>query len=277
MKIAAALAVSLLMTQPLPLSPRELLSDVRPLTGVEIAAVLHASQRAIAGETFRLAPGGLAEGPQVLMGREGVPRRIRWAGTIISGVVGGVASGSGETRPPIRTTSRVDYVTITDYTGRTAPDCAGSVNQGDLVVEYKLESPGTVWQTNTRLRDARDFGGPGIAPIFKMLKGAVTLASGELKDFGRRPARALTAVWRAPARSEESRLLIGDPIPNMRGEPVLSGADESLQSLWIDTKSLRPLRWEVSKGGLRLFGFDFKYSSFKIPLPSGVHPPDCRR
>jgi len=273
MKLAAGLAAaSLLMTQASHVSLHDLLSDVRPLTGPEIAAVLEASQRAIAGKTFRLAPAGLAEGPQILMGRSGMPRRIRWSGTII----GGVVPGSAETRPPTAATWRSDDVTITDYIGRGGRRCNGSADD-DIVVQYRLESPSTVWRINTRLRDARDFGGLGIAPIFKMLQGGMTLASDELKSIDGRRARALTSAWIPPGRSEDSPVLTGDPIPNMRGEPVPPVDSETVQSLWIDTKSLRPLRWEVSKGGLPLFGFDFKYSSFKILLPPAVHPPDCLR
>jgi hypothetical protein len=72
-------------------------------------------------------------------------------------------------------------------------------------------------------------------------------------------------------------VLIGDPIPNMPGQPMASVDSEAVQLLWIDARTLRPLRWEASKAGLRLFGFDFKYSSFVIQLPPDVHPPDCLR
>jgi hypothetical protein len=79
--------------------------------------------------------------------------------------------------------------------------------------------------------------------------------------------------WTPPSVSEPLRL-IGDPTPNLRGDPALS---EATQSLWIDGKSLLPLRWEVSDHGLRRYGFDFTYSSTDLRLPSQIHPPDCIR
>ena len=276
MKILAAISVSVtILIQPSKMSPRDLLIASRPLTRAEIASVLAASQRAIAGKTFRLASNGPG-GPEILMGTAGRPRRIRVAGAIIGGTVGGVVRGSGETRPPTTTTWRHDFIIITDYTGRRARECTGSAEERDLVVEYKLEPPGTRWTTSARRRDARDFGGSGIMPIFGMLQGAVVLGSGELNQVAGRPSRALTAAWIPPtAGSEDSPVLIGDPIPNTRGQPVVLAPNESVQRLWIDSRSLLPLRWEVSDRALRSFRLDFNYSSIDIRLPNDARRPQC--
>jgi hypothetical protein len=69
-------------------------------------------------------------------------------------------------------------------------------------------------------------------------------------------------------------MIIGDPIPNVRGDraPI-----ESLQSLWIDTESLLPLRWEVNRRGERTHGLDFTYVPIDLQPPAGVQPPDCIR
>jgi len=109
-----------------------------------------------------------------------------------------------------------------------------------------------------------------------MLQGAVVLGSGELNLVAGRPSRALTAAWIPPTvRSADPPALIGDPIPNIRGQPVLPGPNESVQRLWIDSRSLLPLRWDVSDRGLRSFRFDFNYISIDMRLPKSVRPRDC--
>lgn len=273
--LAAILAFMTFPVQSPKMSPRDLLGSARPLTNADIAIVLAASQRAIAGKTFRLAS-GIGQGPEILMGTAGKPRRVRVAGAIIGGTVGGLVPGSGETRPPSPTTLRRDFIIITDYTGQRARQCNGSAEDGELVVEYKLMPPSTAWTITGRRRDGRDFGGIGIMPLFGMLQGSVVLGSGKLAEVAGRPSRALTAAWIPPTvRSEDPPVLIGDPIPNMRGQPVVLPPNESVQRLWIDSRSLLPLRWEVSDHGIRSFRFDFNYTSIDLRLPKGVHPRDC--
>jgi hypothetical protein len=272
MRIGIGLTVvSVLLTQQSSLDPRDLLSNPRPLTNTEIAVILTATQRAMTGKTFRLATFGGRQGPEILMGRAGAPKRIRWAGAILGGTVGGVASDSSA---PSRTatTWRLDYITITDYTGRPARHCNGLADQGDLVVEYRLESSSVHWKITARRWGARDFGGLGLRPVFRMLQGAGTLTSGEVKRVGGRLARALVAPWTSPARGEQETMLIGDPIPTLRGDPL---PHEAVQSLWIDTRTRLPWRWEVSEQGLFRFGYEFSYSSIDLRLPRGVASPDC--
>lgn len=277
MKIFAPTLVAVtLFMQPSRVAPRDLLRSSRALTNAEIAVVLGASQRAIAGKTFRLASIRGGQGPDILMGRNGSPRRVRWAGSIIGGTVGGVVSGSGESSRSATTTWQRVTISITDYTGRTARDCTSAVEAGELVVEYEFDNANPVWKAKTRWRHRRDFGPIGIAPVFEMLQGVGIITSGELNQIGRHSARALVSTWTPPARpSPEPPVVTGDPIPNVRGEPVPI-PDEGTQNLWIDTRTLLPVRWDVSEHGSR-FGFDFNYSSADVRLPKGVRPRDCVR
>ena len=273
--LAGTLIVVALLTQPAKMSPRDLLDSSRPLASTEIAAVLVASQRAIEGKTFRLLFNGRGQGPEVLMGRNGMPRRIRSAGSITGGVVGGVAPGSAEP-DGAATTWSLDYITIIDYTDRPARHCNGLVDEGDLVVEYRLESSSVSWKATARRRDARDFGGLGLAPLFEMLRGAGSISSGELKQIGLLAARALVSTGTPPAHSSgEPPALIGDPIPNVRGEPVQSVPEEAVQRLWIDIRTLLPVRWVVSEGGRTGFNLSFNYTPIDLRLPKGVTTPDC--
>lgn len=273
--LARTLIVVALLTQPAKMSPRDLLDSSRPLTSIEIAAVLVASQRAIEGKTFRLLFDGRGQGPEILMGRNGMPRRIRSAGSITGGVVGGVAPGSTEP-DRVATTWRLDYITITDYTGRPAHHCNGSADEGDLVVEYRLESSSVSWKVTARRRDVRDFGGLGLAQLFEMLRGAGSISSGELKQIGPHAARALVSAWTPPAQSSgEPPALIGDPTPNVRGEPVQSVPEEAVQRLWIDIRTLLPVRWVVAQGGRTGFESSFNYTAIDLRLPKGATTPDC--
>jgi hypothetical protein len=208
------------------------------------------------------------------MGRNGRPRRVHWAGGIIGGTVGGLSSGSSESSRLVTVPWRIDTISITDYTGRRARGCNSATGEGELVVEYRFDSSNPVWTTKARWRHPRDFGGVGIVPIFEMLQGLGIITSGELKQIGRHSARALVSAWTPPARSSaEPPALIGDPIPNVRGEPVPI-SDEGTQNLWIDTRTLLPVRWDVSERGQR-FGFDFNYSTTDVRLPKDVRPREC--
>ena len=253
--------------------PRGLLSEPRPLTNTEIGTILSASRKALTAKTFRLASLPLGQGPEVLMGRAGLPKIVRWAGAIEGGTVGGVVSGSGVASRPAETRWRRQFISIVEYTGRPARHCNGSADEGELVVEYRQGLETQAWTTMARQRQAWDFGGPGIAPIFEMLQGAVPVTSGERRRFRDRSARAFTSPWARPAPSPPPTLT-GDPIPNVRGEPA---PNEAVQSLWIDIDSLLPLRWEVSEHGLLRFGFDFSYSSIDLRPPAGVPAPECIR
>lgn len=273
--LALLVAVFGLFTQAETRSPRGLLSAARPLTDPEIQTILAASRKALAAKTFRLAAVGGSQGPQVLMGRDGQPRMVRWAGGIIGGTVGGVRSGDDASGRPPETRWRGEFVEIIDYTGRPARRCGESAQQGELVVEYRSDPPGSQWTARARRRDARDFGGIGIAPIFTMLQGTGSIASGERRRIRGRWARAFISPWTPPpSRPSEPAPLTGDPIPNVVGQPA---PNEAVQSLWIDAEAQLPLRWETSKRGLFLRGYDFRYTPIDLRLPAGVDSPECIR
>ena len=114
------------------------------------------------------------------------------------------------------------------------------------------------------------------AALFEMLQAGASITSGERRRIGDRRARAFNSAWTRPASLTFSSppLVTGDPIPNVVGIPA---PDETPQSLWIDTETLLPLRWEVSNLGQTTFGFDFSYASIDLRPPPGVEAPECIR
>ena len=129
------------------------------------------------------------------------------------------------------------------------------------------------WTAAARLRDARDFGGLGLSPVFEMLQREDGIAAGERARIGGRWARALRATWKPP-ESGESRppILTGDPIPNVAGEPV---PEKAVQVLWIDEKSLLPARWEAFRRDRPASSYDFDYRRIDLRLPRGIRVPTC--
>jgi hypothetical protein len=249
--------------------PRELLRAARPLTGEEIAIVLGASRDALAGKTLRLSFSPVRPATEVVMGRKGQPRRVRSFSGMEGGSVGPVPLGGG---PAVTSTRwREEHVTIVDYTGRPARRCAGSSEagspeQGELVIEYTQRSsssmsststtpgswtPATThgWTVKARKGEERELGGRAISPVFEMLQGGSAVTSGEHRQIRGRQARAFVAPW-------------GTETP-------------ATQWLWIDTASLRPLRWEVSGGDSHARYLDIGSESFHLRLPAGLDVPDC--
>jgi hypothetical protein len=269
--LSAATSACALLVQRTDSSHRHLLAAARPLTSTEIAAILRAVQEAITAKTFRLST-PLSQGSEVLMGRAGQPRIIRSAGAIIGGVVGGIAPGDRASTAPGEASWRREYIMILDYTRRQAPGCAESAEHADMVVEYEQDVSTQTWKTTARRRDARDFGGLGIAPMFEMLQGHGRIASGERRLIDGRWARAVTSLWVPPRSSfDPPAPLVGDPIPNLAGEPV---PDDAVQTLWIDAESLLPRRWEISTRGSRAYGYDFRYQAFNLRAPV-ITPAKC--
>lgn len=258
-----------LLTQARNPSPRELVDLTRPLTDAEVATVLNASREALAAKTFQLSYVGRGGGPDVLMGPAGQPKMIRWI--LEGGIVGGVVFADGSSSRPVETHWR--RVTLTDYTGRPARHCNGSTEEGELVVEYAQDGSTDRWTATARRRGALDFGGPGVAPLFEMLQGGGPVTSGERRRIGGRWARGFISPWTPPAQSSaEPPLRIGDPVPNVVGEPI---PDDAFQSLWIDTESLLPLRWEASNRGSRAYWYDFRYRAIDLRAPRGIDAPEC--
>jgi hypothetical protein len=173
---------------------------------------------------------------------------------------------------PTETRWQEDVINIIDYTGRPARHCDGSTQQGEMVIEYTRGSSTQAWTATARRRDARDI---GIARAFEMLRGAGPITSGERRRIGDRWARAFVSLWTPPETGiTQPPLLIGDPLPNVVGEPA---PNDAIQSLWIDTESLLPLRWEVSKRGMLIYRSNFAYQPIDLRTPAGIDAPGCIR
>ena len=207
------------------------------------------------------------------MAPTGVPRLIRITSTMEGGIVFAGAPGGIAAPPPVHWIEQV--TAITDYTGEPARRCDGSPASGEMVIEYEGRGATPVWTVSARARDARDVGGPGFAPVFAMLGGDGPIASGESGEIDGRRARSLVSPWVSPddQRTQPARL-IGDPIPNVRGDRAPS---DSLQSLWIDTESLLPLRWEATRDGTSTHSVGFTYERINLQPPAGVDAPACIR
>jgi hypothetical protein len=276
MRAIALLTVApALLAQTLSSSPRKLLNTDRPLTASEIATIFTASRRALAAKTFRLVTAAGGQGTEVLMGPDGRPKMIRRTYGLEGGIVFGVVAGApGVATEPTQTHWHDEFINIVDYTGRPARRCAGSTAQGEMVIEYEHRGSTNAWTATARNRNAGDVGGPGIAPVFNMLLGAPPVASGEREQIGGRWARAFDSSWTPPGSNAEPPLLRGDPIPNLAGTLA---PDDPTQTLWIDTESLLPLRWEASRRGMVTHGFTFTYESIDLRPPPGIDAPACIR
>ena len=273
--IICLVVVPALLAQTPGSSARELLNLARPLTPMEIATVLDASRQALAAKTFRLsfAPGG--EGTEVLMGPDGRPKMIRRTYGLEGGTVFGVVgSAPGVVSTPAETHWRDDFINIVDYTSRPARFCNGSIEQGEMVIEYEHRRSTNAWTATARNRNAGDVGGPGIAPVFEMLLGAAPVASGEREQIGGRWARAFDSSWAPPDTGPQEQIRTGHPIPKLAGTLA---PDEPTQTLWIDTESLLPLRWDGSRRRVITHSLVFTYESIDIRPPAGVDAPACIR
>jgi hypothetical protein len=259
-------------------SPRDLIKAARPLTAIEVAAVVRAAQRAIVGKTFRLSavPGGA--GSEFLMGPDGRPRIFRSSGGIVGGLVGGVACASPPcpaSTPPVRTEWH-DYVTtVLQFTGRPARRCSGEIEPGELVIEYEHSENANAWTASARAKPPPGLG-IGYSPVFDIVRGATPLTSGELRKFGERTARAFFAPWTPPPQSVGVVEVTGDPLPNV--PPIVNRIPrDETQTLWIDTESLRPIRWEAVGRDGGDYHFTFTYERIDLRPPDGVRAPDCVR
>jgi hypothetical protein len=256
-------------------SARRLLELERPLESSEISIVLKSVQAALDGRTYRLGVRPGDSGIRVLMGPDGRPRIIGMTSSLIHGVVGGLVPGAKT--PPTSTEWREDVTTIREYPGLPARRCDGSGQSGELVIEYTSRD-GAGWTVSARARNVLD---SNITRPLSMLQGHEDVSSGERREVDGRWARALVAPWIAPANTitEQPAILTGDPIPNVVREPGTPAANDATQSLWIDTETLLPLRWEVTKPDpLRVLQSRvFNYESFQLRPPAGVDAPECIR
>ena len=259
-------------------SPQQLVNAPRALSRAEIVTVLERSQDALTGKTLKLVWIGIGrtgDGPDIKMGPRGGPQIVRWAGVIPGGMVGGVVGTDRKSVPMRATHWRRPYTRIIHFTGRPAVRCGGSATEQELVVEYRRRLPSNGWHATARARVVGELGGGGIAPAFEMLQGRRSVGSGEHSRINGRSARAFVSSWTPPpSSSADPPVRIGDPIPNVAGEPIL---EEGLQKLWIDVQSLLPLRWEASIEDASPHGFDFVYGVGAPSPPSDVVAPDCIR
>jgi hypothetical protein len=269
--LATGTAVIAQVTGP---SPRRLLDLTRPLTAGEVAIVLRAAQEAMDGKTFRLYFENSDSAIRVLMGPGGRPRMTRMNSGMIHGIVGGIAPGAKT--PPSSMTWREDITTILDYTGRPARRCDGSSEAGEMVIEYRRGATAE-WSATARLQTSRDTADSAAVTVLRGFEPAV---SGDRRQIGTSWARAIVAPWTVPidqrARVVEPAPAVGDPAPDVAGEPF---PNDSTQTLWIDTVTLLPLRWEVTKPdpARTIMAQRFIYESFDLRPPAGIDAPGCIR
>ena len=270
--VLAVATVTALFAQPVTLSPRELLTQERPLTAVEVAAVLNASRAEVAGRTFRLSAGTDGRGLEILTGANGQPKMARVVYTVEGGVVGGTAGGS-PSEPRRWREGRVDII---EYSGRPARRCDGTAEDGEMVIRYTFHSSTDGWTAEAYRREPHEFGPPGVSRAFEMLAGVLPATSGERRQIRGRWARAVVSPLGgadAQGRSEPA-VITGDPLPNVVVDPV---PNEASQSLWIDVASLLPLRWELSQRHMPTYALDFRYESIDLRPPANVDAPLCVR
>ena len=236
-------------------SPSDLLNRQRPLTAAEVSRVVSGIRQALAGKTLRLVDKFQGD-PEILMGRDGMPRLVRFKGHGES--VAGITTETGTMRvfnlPDI-------IVSVFEYSRVPARRCNGGPAASGMVIEYLMNLTTKVRQVTARELGPRD---AGMARPLEMLKATETLTSGENRLVGKRRARALVSPMPMPG----DVVLTGDPAPNP-AEFV------PIQSLWIDTDSLLPLRWEVFQRQARLGAIDFVYERLDLQRPAGFEAPTC--
>jgi hypothetical protein len=270
---SAFMVSSMASPQTLNQRARELLASNRQLSQADIAEVLEGVRLALNGKAFRLLYGPPDRpavtspdqpGLDVQMGPAGRPRFFRFFSSVNSfdGGVGGTSAGP---RSAPSSTGRERYqreehfarTTVTEYTGLPARSCAGSALEGELVLEYEHRSSDTRWTVRARTRTVHELA----ATVFDMLTGEIPVESGDRGQVSGRSARAFTA-------------------------PFESLASKAVQSLWIDTESMLPLRWSLSMPGvpdrsipaIPDFGATFTYdASLDLQVPPGITKPNCVR
>jgi hypothetical protein len=274
---ACSVTTAALAQTPAP-SARDLLAAARPLSRAQIAGILAASRQALAGKAYRWSTEldderGRAGATEVVMASNGRPQFIRIRMTYEAGIVWGSA-GSGE-----QTSRRwqVNAVTVTEFTGRPARACGATPAAGELIVEYRNEGTGWTASANTRPYPGYPSG------VFDILAGVLSVESGDVQQIGDRTARAFVAPWTPPPAAAQLEIVTGDPLPNVRRDPVAGTA--GLRVLWIDAESLLPLRWESMYAATSpaaapkpYIAYSFRYDpALTIDRPDGIAPPDCVR
>ena len=236
-------------------SPRQLLTLQRPLTTAEISRLVSGVRQALAGKTLRLVDKSPGE-PEILIGRDGLPRIVRFKGT--GERIAGITTSTGTMRvfnlPDV-------IVSVFEYSRVPTNRCGGGPMASGMVIEYVRNLTMNVRHVTAREPGRRD---ALIARPFEMLHAPETLISGDSRLVGTRHTRALMSPWPMPGMA----LLAGDPAPNpAEFIPV--------QSLWIDTASLLPVRYEVHQRQAFLGATDFVYEQIDLQRPAGFVVPTC--
>jgi hypothetical protein len=239
----------------------QLLNTDGPLRADEIATVLAGVRAAIAGRTVRLAAAPDGPGPDILVRADGRPRIVRTVGGITGGMIGADRT---------QTTWHKTIEIIADYTGTPARGCDGTPLDGDLIVEYRNED-NRGWVAAARTATSQEVA----APIFEALSGRLGMEGGETRTFGRRRARAFVAPWTSSGTSITWEAAAGDPRPGVAGDAT-GATRHGTQTLWVDTESLRPIRWSVSLPGIPSYALMFTYDLSPEPrIPDGIAAPEC--
>jgi len=228
---------------------RDLLAHAPTLGAREIEQVLQASREAIAGKTFRFTPLAGTPGPAHQMDAAG---RLRFVRNEIPDL---------------------GIIIITEFTRRQARYCDGSASRGDLIVDYRRSGDG--WSATARQSAPFE----PMSPIFAMLAGHITVQDAGRTRIGDRPARGLTGRWKPPAAMDVEERLASGETARFQVFPSNPGV-ETTETLWVDEKSLLPLRIEMtvevrgSGSAAQVQSFDYETGPDLGP-PKGVKTLDC--
>jgi len=259
-----ALTSSLLLQNANP-SASDLIRLQRPLTATEIETVIRGIRTALAGVTFRLTSDRRAL--EILIGPRGTPSMIRARLNARPGTerVAGVTTETPDGKMVTIVVPEPDVTEqfVIQYTRTLARRCNDESASGNLVIEYLLDPATQKWTATGRESSRHD---AVMALPLDILGTPESLTSGETRAAGNRTVRAIVSPM--PQSFRFVPALTGDPAPN---------PDEfvPMQSLWIDTTSLRPLRWEVSQRQAIVDRVDFAYESPALQRPAGIKAPEC--
>ena len=259
-RCAATLAAIFVATH-VSAQPQDLLKLQRLLTAVEIDTVVGGIRQALAGRTLRLVQIVQKRGAdsEILMGQAGMPHVIRLAYECIA-VVNGECVASRV--PPLSVPEQPErFVALIEHTGVLGRRCNGTLATGEMVIDYMQNLTTRKWTVTARERLSGEI---AIARPLEMLKTAASLRSGENRFLGGRPVRAIVST----SSPREGVSITGDPAPN--------AADfVPVESLWVDTDTLLPVRWEVAQRQAIVAATDFVYETLDLRPPAGVETPRC--
>jgi hypothetical protein len=260
MKVAVLALITSILLQGPTSSAKDLLNLQRPLTAAEMDTVVRGIRQTLAGKTLRLVDGRYGS-REILVGPDGLPRMVRSIGARPGERVSGVVTSDGVAVRIPEDPER--FVMLIEYTVVPARRCDGATATGDTVVEYLMSLTTQVWTATARERVPGDM---ALARPLEMLRATASLKSGEARLIGTRAARAVVSPW--PLFNAEARRITGDPAPDP-AEFV------PMQTMWVDTDSLLPLRWEVSERQAIIRDADFVHAPLELQRPAGIQAPTC--